>query len=116
MKSNIQVPVIKGSFIGHHIRRLAFYESYWVTFPHPHIPNQCMRIQRERPVYHEFTWNGKSWTVFGAYRSPIQETPERKKKKSRVRKIVEEVQESPVPKRIKRVLRKKGSKEFKEMK
>ena len=116
MKSKIQVPVIKGSFIGHHIRRLAFYESYWITFPHPHVPGQFMRMERQRPVYHEFTWNGKSWTVMGAYRSPVQEVPERKKKKSRVRKIVEEVQESPAPKRIKRVLRKKGSKVFKEMK
>jgi hypothetical protein len=113
---DIPVPHYRGSFKGHHVTRLAFYEDVLVSFPCPKVPGGWMRTWKTRPVYHEFTWDGKVWHFSGGGKVRNERPQKREARKPRVQKLVEEVQETPVPKRVKRVLRKRGSKEFKEMK
>jgi len=117
MENQVQVPHYRGSFKGHHVRRLAYYEDVLVGFPCPKVPGGWMRTWKTRAVYHEFTWDGKMWHFSGGG-GERKERPQKRDvpRKSRVRKMVEEVQETPVPRRVKRVLRKRGSKEYKEVK
>jgi len=113
--NNIQFPPYRGSFIGHSVERVARYVNDVIHFPHPYKPGEMMRKWIKRPVIHKFHWGvDKRWHCEVSYPT-LNRDPEfgdrPYEKKSKVTK-----ESKPVPVRVKRVLRKRGSSKFKEIK
>ena len=125
--NNIQFPPYRGSFIGHSVERVARYVNDVIHFPHPYKPGEMMRKWIKRPVIHKFHWGvDKRWHCEVSYPTlnrdpefgdrPYEKSKGNKGNKGNSRKSKVTKESKPVPVRVKRVLRKRGSSKFKEIK
>jgi hypothetical protein len=120
--NNIQFPSYRGSFIGHSVERVARYVPDLISFPHPYKPGEMMRKWIKRPIIHKFHWGvDKRWHCEVSYPTLNRDTSKGNKGNkgnSRKSKVTSNVtkETKPVPVRVKRVLRKRGSNKLKEIK
>ena len=113
--NSIQFPPYRGSFIGHSVERVAQYVNDVIHFPHPYKPGEMMRKWIKRPVIHRFHWGAdKRWHCEVSYPTLNRDSEFGDRPYEKKSKVTKEIK--PVPARVKRVLRKRGSSKFKEIK